>query len=160
MSDLVFNGFKDSVKLMPITRALFYIYYEQRYIIIDQLEAESSYHISPILRKNHFGKQKTLGYNYDVNLYVPHNLYGSNNLLEELESLNSKELVYLYLVLGAGGSYVPPLPMPAINYNAKQQILFLGVKVQIEIESVEYRPRCIIRTNGFMKNLNNLFYQG
>ncbi len=160
MSDLVFNGFKDSVKLMPITRALFYIYNEQRYIIIDQLEAESSYRISPVLRKNHFGEQKTLGYNYEVNLYVPHNLYWSNTLLEELEALNTKELVYLYLIIGSGGGYIPPKPMTAVNFNSQQTILLTHIKLGIEIESVEYRPRAFLRITGFIKNLEQTFLQG
>lgn len=160
MADLVFDHFANTVKLLPITRAMFYIYNEQRYIIIDQLEAESSYRINPVLRKNHFGKQKTLGYNYEVNLYVPHNLYWSSTLLEELEALNTKELVYLYLIIGSGGSYVPPKPMDAVNFNSQETIGFFGIKLAIEIESVEYRPRAILKITGYMKNLNQTFLQG
>lgn len=158
MADLVFDHFASTVKLMPIIRAMFYVYYEQRYIIIDHLEAESSYRISPVLRKNHYGNQKTLGYNYDFSLYVPHNLYNTNTLLNELEALKTKELVYLYLTIGSGGSYVPPKPMDAINYNAQQDIHFGNIKLTIEIESVEYRPRMILRISGFKKNLEQIFF--
>jgi len=144
---------------MPITRAQFYIYNEQKYIIIDQIEAESSYQISPIQRKTHSGKQKTLGYNYEVNLYVPHNLYWASTLLEELEALNSKELVQLYITIGSGGSYIPPKPTISINYNSQQIIFFHDIKLTIEIESVDYRPRAILRISGFKKSLEQTFFK-
>ncbi len=155
MSDLVLNAIAGVINLLPITRLQLYKYASGERIIIDQIETESSYKITPITRLADSGLAKVLGYNYEITIYVPFNLFDSNGLLEAIENLKNEENVITYLTIGGGGSYVPPEPPKTINCTAQQILAISHTKPYAELESVELRPRTIIHINGFTKQLNN-----
>jgi hypothetical protein len=153
---VVYGDIAGSIHLMPIRTADFYIYEEHKHVIIEQLEQESSYHITPVTRNTSKGTNVTLGYNLEASIYVPHNAYNNNGLLQELTAMPENELVFLYLNVGYGNGYVSPPPKP-INFTKGMTVFFYDIKPEIEIESVEYRPRLIIRIKTFSKNLGIFF---
>lgn len=157
MSDLILQNITNSIFLMPIRSIHFYKTVEAEWLIIEQLEAESSFRVSPITRQNAKGFNVTIGYNIEIVCYVPHNDYGSNGLITKIEEINSVDN-QIFLKMG-NTSEIFYDAKDVLNATGKQRlILWEGAKTSMEFESVELRPRLILRINKIKRNLVNLFY--
>lgn len=166
MADVIFNKITDT-KLMPIRAISFYLttsrgYSETHFFEILHLEKESSYRITPKTRRTHRNEYRTLGYFYEMNLYVPHNQYSSNGLLNKLEEMTAKGFDS-QLVLG---NHITPVNTTENDghgvINATSGMWMDNntdsmESMHFEIEGVEYRPRLIMRIKGFTNNPSSLF---
>lgn len=168
MNNYIYDKFAGNVNLLPITSILLQQFDPEgkdvsvynANLVITNLEAESSYRFPPITKTTFTGKTITLGYKFEATIYIPYNEYHTNNLRMILE----KVFIYDYILtisLGTYNSvvsgYNPPEP---VNSTAG---LFINLYRKgynpshtIEIESVEYRPRMIIRFNQFLPDLKNI----
>jgi hypothetical protein len=94
-------------------------------------------------------------------LYLPYNKLYDNNLdfiLEEV--LKGRYSISLILGTSRGwteNGYTPP---KAINstYGTRMSISSFSMNHSIEIESVEYRPRVVLRLFGFVKRLSEIVF--
>lgn len=171
MNNYLYQQFAGNVELMPITSILLQQFdpdgaevsiYNVN-LAITNIEAESNYRMSPITKKTFLGKTKTLGYMAEATIYIPYNEYQTNNLRTIFENV----LIHNYqIVLFLGTSkptisgYNPPEP---INSTAGMLInwYYSGYNPShtIEIESVEYRPRMILKLSQFLPKLSNIIIQ-
>lgn len=175
--DLVFYK---TINLLPIRAASFVdnLHLEQTDFFL--LEAESNYKISPVTRQIYLGGNVTLGYNAEVNLYVPINFFNwyNSSMMIRLEKLkgrtiNSKLVLGNYEPTDSGWSNPPDeigdFTFP-LNENTQTKIINATDKMIIdfgnnltfnyEIEGVEYRPRVIIHLSGFIKSTINISAYG
>lgn len=164
MIEIILKEFANKATLMPLRAIEFYsqIDWGDPYdanVVIHNFEAESSFKISPVSRNTHHGTVRRLGYNFEATLYLPYNKLGENSfdfIFEEL--LKGRYSIVLCLGFAKGWSengYIAPM---AINttYGMKVAISNFSMNHTIEIESVEFRPRVIIRLFGFFKRFNNI----
>lgn len=166
MIEIILQNFAGEVALMPIRGIQFFSQVEwgdpyDANIIIHNLEAESSFRLSPITRNTHLGTIKRLGYRFEATLYIPYNKLYDNNLAFILEEV-LKGRYSLSLILGTSrgwteNGYTPP---KAINstYGTRMSISSFSMNHSIEIESVEYRPRVVLRLFGFVKRLSEIVF--
>lgn len=168
MNNYLYQKFAGNVNLLPIREILINqldpdgketsVYNVN--LVITNLEAESNYRFSPITKTTFTGNTITLGYKFEATIYIPYNEYHTNNLRTILENV----IIYDYILtisLGTYNSvvsgYNPPEPVNStaglwINLYRKGY----NPSHTIEIESVEYRPRMIIRFNQFLPDLRNI----
>lgn len=167
----IYKGIKDSIFMMPIRCLMFYTNdgTTLTWTHIFRLESESNYHIKPITRPSSKGGKVTLGYSFEGRLYVSHNEYSGNGLIELLQGLANRRDIpadtldvtgRAQAVLYLGNEtpiYYPSaqLPIPKIENSTNGQWLELSHQctVSFEIESVELRPRMIIELNGVFRSL-------
>ncbi len=165
MATISLNQIADKINLMPINGIRICKHGEgiDDIIYIHNIEAESSYNIKPILRHDHLGNSRTLGYKIDITVYIAHNLLtqlpdGEPDIIHELNNIWSLGVDYYHFILMIGDAAINP---PASGYiNTSQNIgMWLELRnpvLNIEIESVVYRPRLIIKTNYFSKTLTGI----
>ena len=136
-----------------------------------QLEAESSYRISPTTRINDRGQPVTVAYEITATLYIPENNYGRNDWLNyELSRFIGKP-VNVSLPLGTAINWANKpstltdfndvLHTKVINASSPEVAAWRhyintgnGAYITVEIESVELRPRMIIRVTATVKSLS------
>lgn len=169
MIEHIFQNITTDVGLMPIRGVQFYsqVSFGDPYdanIILHNLESESSLRIIPITRNTHLGTIRRLGYKLEVTLYIPYNKLNTNDGYELINSLEEilKSRYTVSLIFGTAkgftsGGYTPPA---AINstYGLKITTATYAMQHSVEIETIEYRPRIILRLFGFVKNLLDLQY--
>ncbi len=156
MSDLILKNIQNSIYLMPIRAIQFYETVLEDWTAIEHLESGSNFRITSITKQNSKGANVTLGYRVELTANVAHNDYANNGLIERLNRINSADF-QLHFKMGYGDDiiYTPP---KMINYNNKQKIVIENTKIVMEFESVELRPRMILKATQFIKNLENIFY--
>lgn len=152
-----------SINLMPLNgvRICYHQSGDEKLIYIHQLEEESSYKITPVTRKDGYGNLITLGYNVEAIVYVSHNNYKDNKMLEKLEELTTLPYSdgYWHLILMIGDSYRLSNPdiKPINTIQGKGfWIELLSPRFTWELESVQLRPRLILRTNQFIKTIKSV----
>lgn len=164
--ELVLQNISTGVGLMPIRCVTFHnrIFNGEFYIDSDMtfynLESESNLRIIPITRDTHWGTIKRLGYKFEATLYVPYNKlnisYDGYDLINVLENI-FKGRYTIILDLGTAQhlpDYTPPV---AINSTWGMKIKSdYNINHSIEIETVEYRPRIILRIFGFIRKLSDI----
>jgi len=176
MATIVHQNIADGIQLLPLRFLSIYTYDGSVYgdpvffLNLYQLESESSFTLTPITKQTSNGTQRVLGYNGNIIIYLPFNKYGSNELLSQIDSIQSLDKSVL---LGFGevtpwsdGTTTTP---PAV-YNATSG-MFLRIdeaiefpqyhvpeiEIVVEIESVQFRPRTILRVNFFKKYISSIF---
>lgn len=97
MIEIILQNFAGEVALMPIRGIQFFSQVEwgdpyDANIIIHNLEAESSFRLSPITRNTHLGTIKRLGYRFEATLYIPYNKLYDNNLDFILEEVLKRQI--------------------------------------------------------------------
>ncbi|HOV92258.1 MAG TPA: hypothetical protein PLC04_04160 [Candidatus Kapabacteria bacterium] len=167
---LELSGSSGKIHLIPIKLIQFDgVNIDDYDLWIWDLEAESSYSIAQYIRNDDRGMQRVLGYQVQATIYVPHNDYKNNGMLERLNWFCNKSHVtnadsaeHIHIMLNSGGSKgaMPPVG-GLINATDLSQQIFLcnlngNVGVNWEIESVQWRPRLKITINAFQKNLTDL----
>ncbi len=134
-------------------------------IYIHNIEAESSYSIVPVTRQDHYRNNRTLGYIITVTVYIAHNLLinvpdGEPDIIQELNNIWSPGVKYYHFILMLGDSSINPPSSGYIN-TSKNKGMWIELRnpvLNLEIESIEYRPRLIIRTNYFTKALLGVLF--
>ncbi len=168
MHNYLYQQFAGNVELMPIRSILMQqfdpndkdVSVYNATLVINNLEAESSYRIAPITRTTFLGQTKTIGYKFEATLYIPYNEYQTNNLRSILENV----FIYDYLITFFLGTYKPTIsgynPPEPVNSTAGMSINFYrngyNPSHTLEIESVEYRPRLILRLYQFLPDIRNI----
>lgn len=128
------------------------------YLLLYNVESESSYRLIPKTRQNDKGQLILLGYTVEMFVYFPYNKYNDNGLIGLLTSdlTNNYELSLLLgnAKPGFPGEFVEP---PVINYTDNLTITFGSGKIShiLEIESVELRGRSKLTFSGFIKDLTS-----
>ena len=166
MIELILKDFADKVALLPIRAVEFYSLVDwgdpyDANIVIHNLEAESSFNIIAVTRNTHLGTIKRLGYKFEATLYIPYNNLAENSFDYIFEEV-LKGRYTLSIILGTArawteNGYNPPI---AINSTAGMKISISNYALNhtIEIESVEYRPRVVLKLFGFVKRLNDIYF--
>ncbi|HPD33977.1 MAG TPA: hypothetical protein PKV40_06525 [Candidatus Kapabacteria bacterium] len=161
MTEIILKDFANQVALMPIRGIQFYSKVEwgdpyDANIIIHNLEAESSFRLSPITRNTHLGTIKRLGYKFEATIYLPYNKLQDNNLNFIFEEV-LKGRYSISLLLGNAKGFTENQYEAPIPINTTSGLTFRlsnhNTNHSIEIESVEYRPRVVLRLFGFVKRL-------
>lgn len=173
MADIISKDIAGRVLLMPL-RAMT-ISNGTDTITFLQLEAESSYRIEPVVRTNDLGMPVTIAYDLTANIYIPNNNYGTGLWFPLLTGSFTGKPVSVILPLGAIASW-PFKPASLTDHNtavhikpinttgipAHQHYINSGPSafITVEIESVELRPRMIIRVKATVKSfsLNRALY--
>ena len=160
MADITYKTFGGQVALMPMRCLSFYLttangYADTHFLDIYHLEAESSFNLKPIKKKDHRGNQRTLGWNFEGTFYIPHNVYKDNGLTEYLEEIRVKGFD-LQLIGGSDTPFVSAGIPRQINSTDGYWLDLDGKgSLDWEIESVELRPRLTIHIAAFIKNIIN-----
>lgn len=162
-----FNRITTSIKRMPI-RALritadeivdeeLLVGLREAFILdLFHIESESSYSFQEITKPNSNGGIVTLAYRWEVKIYVPHNIYKSNNLMSLLDSLHAYGQYSAKVYLGT--AEVPDVTNPeAINSDDSMVIDIGTASFSYHPESVEFRPRLIITFSGVSKTIKDMF---
>lgn len=168
MNNYLYQKFAGNVELMPIRGILLQqfdpddkeISVYNVNLAINNLEAESNFKITPITRNTFWGQTKTLGYKAEASIYIPYNEYQTNNLRTIFENVlihNYHISLYLGTAKPTITGYNPPNP---INSTAGMIINFYrsgyNPSHTIEIESVEYRPRMILKLSQFLPDIRQI----
>jgi hypothetical protein len=166
MIEIILKNFAGDVALMPIRAIEFYSELEwgdpyDANVVIHNLEAESSFSITSVTRSTHLGTIKRLGYKFEATLYIPQNRLSQIDLAYIFEEV-LKSRYSIALVLGTArawteNGYEPPA---AINSTSGMKISIsnFAMNHSIDIESVEYRPRVVLKLFGFVKKLNDIIF--
>ncbi|MFA5432100.1 MAG: hypothetical protein WC319_04410 [Candidatus Paceibacterota bacterium] len=168
MNNYLYQQFAGNVELMPIRSIVLQqfdpddkdISVYNVNLAINNLEAESNFKITPITKNTFWGQVKTLCYRVDATVYIPYNEYQTNNLRTIFENV----LIYDYLMFFYLGKAEPTIsgynPPDPINSTAGMIINFYrngyNPSHTIEIESVEYRPRMILRISQLLPDIRNI----
>lgn len=166
MIEMILKNFANEAFLMPIRAVEFYSQVDwgdpyDANIVIHNLEAESSFNVTAITRNTHLGTIRRLGYKLEATLYIPYNRIGDNGLdfiFEEL--LKGRYSVTLILGTARGWTQNGYDPPKAINSTGGMKISISNYAMNhtIEVESVEYRPRVVVKLFGFTKRLNEIHF--
>lgn len=160
MADITYKVFGGQVALMPLRCLSFYLasalgYADSHFLDIYHPEAESSFSLKPITRKDHKGNSRTLGWNFEGTFYFPQNLYKDNGLTENLEEMRTKGFD-LQLIGGDQTPFVSAgIPRQYNSTDGYWLDLNGEGSLNWEIESIEFRPRLIIHITAFVKNILN-----
>jgi hypothetical protein len=154
-----YYGSIGKINLLPLRAVSFHEEIEDTNLTFFNLEAESSFKFTPKTRQRTDGTIAVLGYDYEGNFYIPHN---------ELQGLTNDLAFYINrqftseIVLGNSVSWTLKDPTLDLASNILLQqhnatantIIFLKAKMSFafEVESIELRPRTIIRQKGFIPN--------
>lgn len=165
-SEIKFSSIANSITLAPITglRICKHVSPElsEEVVYIHHLETESTYRITPKTRANQYGSERTLGYYVEITAYIPHNHFGQSTILEQLAKiteLSKSEWKYWHLIVMCGSSTMGgPIGVPYKNITSGVGfwIELTNPEMTIEIESVELRPRIILRSKQFVKDIRNI----
>ena len=167
MIEIIHTGIAGKIHTMPIRAVELYSDTEwgdiyDANLVIHNLEAESSFRIVPITRNTHWGTIRRLGYKIEANLYVPYNDYGFDYFFDYYFEDLFKSRYSLNLILGKAKAWTEngydPLPVINSEHGMKISISNYSLNHSIELETVEYRPRTIIRLYGFVKKLNEITF--
>lgn len=156
-------GSADKINLLPIRAVSFRNAVEDKNISFFNLEAESSYKITPIIKNCFDGSKRTVCYKYEANWYIPHN---------QLKILSSRLSLYFVnkvistqIALGTQDEW--DLKDPSIDFtesplleafNSTDGMLLdvsafnsgLRNNINFEVEGIELRNRSIIRQSGYI----------
>lgn len=154
-----YYGSIGKINLLPLRAISFREEIEDFNLSFFNLESESSFKFTPKTRQRSDGTTAILGYDYEGNFYIPHN---------DLQSLTNDLAFYVNrqfttnIVLGNSVSWLYKDPSLDLTSNILLQqhnatanaIIFLKSKLSFafEVESIELRPRTIIRQKGFISN--------
>ena len=161
-----------SVNLLPIRAVAFNLVGETAGLYFYQIEKESSYNIRAVQRNHSSGGLITVGYKLEAIFYIMNNPFNHYNfdLPKTLESYRNQTVTTKILLGNVGRTDTewvnPPStnewftdPIEAktrtkvINYTDKMIVDFGPNTIfNYEFESVEYRPRLIIKVNGVLKS--------
>lgn len=169
MSEIIYKDTVGKAKLLPFTGIQFFTFDVldaiDTNLVFHRLESESSWSIKAVSKPTFWGGQRTLGYNVDINVYLPLNYGDFLSGLGALDTLVFKKHFTYQLLLGAAAAtnietvgYTPPA---TINNTGSGWLYITPPKqidVAIEIESVEFRPRTIIRIQHFIKTLSSITF--
>ncbi len=166
---LQYSRIAGSVNLLPIRAVSFYDFDNAEGLHFFQIEAESSYKLLPITRPHYKGGNITVGFRAEANIYIANNPFNQYNadLIIRLEKLKGR-YIHTQLILGLSEPndtawLYPPaeitghleyplqdhLRTKVMNATDKMIVDFdTNLSFNYEIESVEYRPRLIIRLQG------------
>jgi len=129
-------------------------------VALHHLESESSFQITPVTRRNDVGANVVIMWLFDATLYIPHNDYSSNGIVDLLNDSMSHSVAYT-LYLGEPGA---PLILGYLNPNYVNSDASGGISVStanenaahtFEIESVEYRPRIKMKITANSKDISD-----
>jgi len=127
-------------------------------IVIYNLEKESSVKLNAVTRKTGKGGMVQLGYMLDATLYLPYNNSTWIDAIPDiiLGSTDNKAYTVVFLFGTAEGYTNPAVEAPeVINSTSGLQLhihtISRGLRYIKEFESIEYRPRAIIKISGFIK---------
>ena len=155
----VFGINPGEIKRFPITAIK--IYKTVGSLVIFHPEAESSYRIVAKTRTNDTGSQVTLGYTIESTFYIPYNDYKSSGLISSLNALSAEELGVVAVKVYTGTAYPSEVTNPpkVINSEGGMQFMLSSdmVRINFEIESIELRPRLLIKVNGFVRDLTRIY---
>lgn len=159
MPNYIYREIAGAINLLPIRSLSVYLNSTTDYIAFEQLEKESSYNITPITKSNSLGETITLGYKIEVTCYLPYNLYHNNNLISHINLINENPDNSGILRLGNSSDIAYTQP-EIINSTASMRIIINNIKLSFEIESVELRPRMILKFSKIIKTseIENIFY--
>ncbi len=162
-----FNRISTSIKRMPI-RAIRITAEEiideellvglREAFILDlfHIEGESNYQYSEMTKPNSSGGTVTIAYRWDAKIYVPHNIYKSNNLMSLLDSLHAYGHYSTKIYLGT--AELPSVTNPQAINSDDSMVIDLGSSTfSYHPESAEFRPRLIISFTGVSKTIKDMF---
>lgn len=150
--NLILNTIANQFKLLPMRAVKIMDFTNSNTIIIHNLESESSYNIKPKTKTNRFGDTIVLGYDVEINIYIPYNNFDSNAILRNIENMKISQMD---IELGNAVISSPAHTQPrVINYTASGVLSLFNLVQTIEMESVEFRPRAIMRIKKFLKDLS------
>lgn len=148
------------------------------------LEKESAWNFKPITRPSFEGGSITLGYKFEGTFYIPQNQYSDNGILAELNAFivnlgitassaaqaeGDRPRFELVLgdcevlssgALGLEDNLPSTIKVPWINSTSAMRISLDNTSVTYEIESIEYRPRMIIRVTAITGLLTTDIFRG
>jgi hypothetical protein len=154
-----YYGAAGKINLLPIRAVSFYEEFEDINLTFFNLESESSYKFVPKTRRRSNGSTITLGYDFEGNYYIPHNQLDA--VVDDLAWFGNK---YYRTQIALGNAEDWELADPSLDLTSNimlkshnstsSKIIDLGTKISFstEIESVELRPRTILRQKGFIPN--------
>lgn len=158
-SYITFNQIATSIKRMPIRAIRFYLGIENDFDILDifQIESESSFIITPMKKPTSSGGYITIGFKWEIKLYIPHNIYKNNFLLAYLDDIRRYGVnARLYLGTAAPDTVVAPA---AINSDEGLELIIgSNASISYSIESIEFRPRLILTIDNVTKAISGIFH--
>lgn len=166
MSEIRFNSIANSITLAPITGLRICKHnspeLDEEIVYFHHLETESTYRITPKTRTNQYGGERTLGYLVEITAYIPHNNFKQSDILTQLNNivkLSKSEWKYWHLIVMCGSATMGgPFGVPYKNTTSGVGfwIELSNPEMTVEVESVELRPRIILRSKQFVKKLQNI----
>ena len=125
-------------------------------IIIYNLEKESSVKMNAVGRKTGQGSKIQLGYMLDATLYIPYNTSTWMGQLPDiiLGTANNKAYTTVFLFGNASGYTSPTVEAPEVINSTNGLMMHINcrrLRYLKEYESIEYRPRTILKITGFIK---------
>lgn len=169
MAEILYNTIPGSINIMPITGLRICKHptiaggLEEEIIYFHHLESESSYTITPKTRVDKHGGERTLGHYVEITAYVPHNDYRNTGIISNLESLrniHSQSALWrnwhLIVMIGAGFMGAPTPTYRNVTPDKGFWVELSKPQITYEIESVEMRPRLILRTKQFVRNISSI----
>lgn len=164
MTDIIFKDFTNNVKRLPFTGIAFYTREEwgdnaDANVVFHQLESESSWSIKAIMKDTFWGGKKKIGYNVDVNVYLPFNS-DYEGIKLTMDVILKGRFSYSLLLGSAKASNIDYVPPAVINSDGAGWVLFTpdNINHALEFEQVELRPRLIIRIQHFIKSLSEVSF--
>lgn len=131
-------------------------------ILFSNLEKETSFTIDPKTKADSHGNLRTLGYVIEASLYVPYNDYANNGLIHNLngfQGAGSGVPVYYHdttLIIYFGHWNINPHGEINTSKTKRFSVTLTNPLINYQIEQVELRPRLIIKTTYFTKNIESL----
>lgn len=168
MTNYNFKDIAGHIHTMPIRAVSIKSAYLDMALHFFKLENESSYAFRPVQINKTNGTVVTVGYNIEINLVIASNDftrdYGGGITLQYLLKLFSNNRVRCQIAIGdqstwdlKDGTVDLVGHLEAIN-STKGMIVDTGefLNFSYEIESVEMRPRLLIKMNGVTHNISTL----
>ena len=163
MADIIKKSIANEILLLPIRAVTLWDGTDA--LTLFQIEAESSYQTSPIVRINDEGMPIKVAEKLTATIYIPFNHF-EELWMGKLEGMSNKPIQFI-IALGESESWThfadttlnETLITKAINSSDQS----LGGYIQTDMnayitaewESVEFRPRMILRVTAIMKSLYN-----
>jgi hypothetical protein len=135
------------------------------YLLMYNVEEESSFTIDAKTRTNDKGQSVTLGYMLNGTIYFPYNLFHQNGLIDLFESDLAKDYE-MSILLGNAKTSVPAFfTEPKFINSTDGMIITIPIGIvrhSFNIEQIQFRSRVKIGIGGFLKNLStdNIIFTG
>lgn len=175
--NLQYSRIAHSINLLPIRAVSYFDEYHNEGLHFFQLEAESSYRITPIHRNHFEGYVVAVGLKVEAKLYVANNVFNQYeyDLITRLDKLQNRN-VYTRIILGDTEPTDTAWSNPPIEWqghldfplqsNLHTKVMNATDKMVVdlgnncgfsyEVESSEYRPRLIISHSGVIKSMSEI----